>query len=152
MQKRASFRLMLAIDASYTLLNEQGKPIGQPRQASVHNLSLGGIQLHSSMLLPKASQISIDLPLPSDFLDEMRVQKELQEISPFGVRLCSIEERPPNFRSMRLRGAVVGSRTSEATKRYIYHVKFHSMSPQDTSEMTRFIQLRQLYELRNRVT
>jgi len=144
-QKRASFRMPVEFDVLYTLRGRAGR-----RHGRATDLSAGGLRLATDEDLVRGSVLDLDIRLPDDFLAEMKIEKELFEQTPFGLRPESIKVQPPPFAPMRLHGEVRATFIDRRRGTFAYGLQFVEVDAKVHEELERFIHLWQLHYIRNR--
>ena len=132
-------------DVFYTLRGRPGRRHGQAT-----DLSAGGLRLATDEDLVRGSILDLDIRLPDDFLAEMKIEKELFEQTPFGLRPESIKVQPPPFAPMRLHGEVRSTFIDRRRGTFAYGLQFVEIDSKVHEELERFIHLWQLHYIRNR--
>ena len=120
------------------------------RYARANDLSAGGLRLSSDEDLLKGSILELDFRLPDDFLEGLMVEKEVFQQTPFGLRPESVKVQPPPFAPMHLKAEVLSTFYIPSTKKLAHGMKFVSLSQEDKEELTRFVHLWQLHQIRLR--
>ena len=144
-QKRTAFRMPVEFDVIYTLDGRTGR-----RKARANDLSAGGLRLASDEDLVRGSMLDLEFHLPDDFLQEMTIEKEVYEQTPFGLRPQTVKVQPPGFKPMRMRGQILMPFFDPAEKKFAYGMKFQTSEGEMQEELQRFIHLWQLHYLRTR--
>ncbi|MFN2449342.1 MAG: PilZ domain-containing protein [Candidatus Baltobacteraceae bacterium] len=144
-QKRSAFRMPVEFDVRYTLDGRRGR-----RNAKANDLSAGGLRLCSDEDFLKGSVLTLDFQLPDDFLENMSVEKEMYEQSPFGLRPETIKMHPPGFAPMIVRGKVLATFFAMASRKFAHGMAFIDLEQKSEEELQRFIHLWQLNYLRVR--
>jgi hypothetical protein len=144
-QKRASFRMPVEFDVLYTLRGRAGR-----RHGRATDLSSGGLRLTTDEDLPRGAVLDLDFRLPDEFLAEMKIEKELFEQTPFGLRPESIKTQPPPFAPMRLYGEVRSAFFDQRRASFAYGLQFVEIDPKVHEELERFIHLWQIHYIRSR--
>jgi c-di-GMP-binding flagellar brake protein YcgR len=144
-QKRTAFRMPVEFDVFYTLEGRPGR-----RKARANDLSAGGLRLATDEDLARGSLLDLDFRLPDDFLEEMTIEKEVYEQTPFGLRPQTIKVQPPPFKPMRMRATVLMPFFDSQEKKFAYGMKFVEAEQDMQEELQRFIHLWQIHYLRSR--
>ena len=144
-QKRSAFRMPVAFDVLYTLDKRTGR-----RFARANDLSAGGLRLSSDEDILRGSILQLDFKLPDDFLEGLTVEKEVFEQTPFGLRPSSVREQPPPFDPMTVDAVVLSTFYDPGSKRLAHGVKFEHVPEEVKEELTRFVHLWQLHQIRLR--
>lgn len=132
-------------DVIYALRGRQGR-----RHARANDLSAGGLRISTDEDLIKGSQLDLEFRLPDDFLADLTVEKEVFEQTPFGLRPESVKTTPPPFEPMRASATVLSTFYVPATKQLAHGTKFFEVDDGTREELTRFIHLWQLHQIRLR--
>ena len=144
-QKRSAFRMPVEFDVLYTLQDRSGR-----RHGRANDLSAGGLRLSTDEDLIKGSMLDLDFRLPDDFLADLTVEKEVFEQTPFGLRPESVKAQPPPFEPMRVRAMVLSTFYIPATRQLAHGMKFVDIGQETQEELTRFVHLWQLHQIRLR--
>jgi c-di-GMP-binding flagellar brake protein YcgR len=144
-QKRSAFRMPVEFDVQYTLEGRRGR-----RRAKANDLSAGGLRLSADEDFLKESLLTLDFKLPDEFLASMKVEKEVYEQSPFGLRPETIKVQPPGFAPMSVSGKVLATFFNRDQRKFAHGVAFIEIDPKSEEELQRFIHLWQLNYLRTR--
>jgi hypothetical protein len=144
-QKRSAFRMPVEFDVLYTLEGRTGR-----RYARANDLSAGGLRLSSDEDLIKGSILELDFRLPEDFLEGLTVEKEVFEQTPFGLRPESVKTQPPPFAPMHLKAEALSTFYMPSTRKLAHGMKFIDLAQEDKEELTRFVHLWQLHQIRLR--
>jgi hypothetical protein len=144
-QKRASFRMPVQFDVLYTLRGRPGR-----RHGRANDLSAGGLRISTDEDLIKESILDLDFHLPDEFLAELTIEKEVFEQTPFGLRPEMVKTTPPPFAPMRMSAVVLSTFYNPATKLLAHGMKFVDLEGDMREELTRFIHLWQLHQIRMR--
>ncbi|MHB8147254.1 MAG: PilZ domain-containing protein [Vulcanimicrobiaceae bacterium] len=144
-QKRSSFRMPVQFDVSFILRGRPGR-----RHAVANDLSAGGLRLMSDEDFLRGSVLELDFVLPGDFLEEMSVEKEVYEQTPFGLRPETMKVQPPPFHPMRMNATVLSTFFVPNEKALAHGMQFVEVEPAMQEELQRFIHLWQLHYLRSR--
>jgi len=144
-QKRSSFRMPVEFDVSYALEGRPGK-----RHARATDLSAGGLRLSTDEDLIRESVLEMDFRLPDEFLGDLTIEKEVFEQTPFGLRPEMVKTTPPPFEPMRVSGVVLSTFYNPANKQLMHGTKFVEIEGETKEELTRFIHLWQLHQIRLR--
>ena len=144
-QKRSSFRMPVEFDVTFTLRGRAGR-----RHAVANDLSAGGLRLMSDEDFLPGSVLELDFILPGDFLEEMSVERELYEQTPFGLRPETLKVQPPPFHPMHMNTMVLSTFFVPSEKALALGTKFVEVAPEMQEELQRFIHLWQLHYLRSR--
>jgi c-di-GMP-binding flagellar brake protein YcgR len=144
-QKRTAFRMPVEFDVLYTLEGRPGR-----RKARANDLSAGGLRLATDEDLVRGSTLDLEFRLPDDFLDEMTIEKEVYEQTPFGLRPQTIKVQPPGFKPMRMRATVLMPFFDRDERKFAYGMKFVAAESEMQEELQRFIHLWQIHYLRTR--
>lgn len=129
----------------YTLHGRTGR-----RHGIANDLSAGGLRLSTDEDLLKDSVLDLDFRLPDDFLSELSIEKEVFEQTPFGPRPTTVKAQPPPFEPMRMKAIVLSTFYMPATKQLAHGMKFVDIQQETKEELTRFIHLWQLHQIRLR--
>jgi PilZ domain len=144
-QKRSAFRMPVEFDVLYTLHERTGR-----RHGHATDLSAGGLRLSTDEDLLKGSVLDLDFRLPDDFLAGLTIEKEVFEQTPFGLRPESVKAQPPPFEPMRVRAIVLSTFYIPSTHALAHGVKFVDIEQETKEELTRFVHLWQLHQIRLR--
>jgi hypothetical protein len=144
-QKRSSFRMPVQFDVMYTLQGRTGRRFG-----IANDLSAGGLRLSTDEDFLRESVLELDFRLPDDFLADLTIEKEVFEQTPFGLRPETVKTTPPPFEPMRMHAVVLSTFYVPATKQLAHGMKFVDIEPEQKEELTRFIHLWQLHQIRLR--
>ncbi len=144
-EKRQTFRMPVAFDVRARLEGRPGR-----RHAMANDLSAGGLRLLCDEDFLLGSMLETDFRLPSDFLSEMSVEKEVYEQSPFGLRPETVKVQPPGFKPVRVRTKVMASFFDLDVKQFAHGLAFVGIDSQTQEELQRFIHLWQVHYLRVR--
>lgn len=129
----------------YTLRDRPGR-----RSARANDLSAGGLRLSTDEDLIKGSVLDLDFSLPDEFLADLTVEKEVFEQTPFGLRPESVKTTPPAFAPMRISAMVLSTFYVPSSKQLAHGTKFVDVPDGMREELTRFIHLWQLHQIRLR--
>jgi len=143
--QRSAFRMPVEFGVFYTLVGRDGR-----RRGIANDLSAGGLRLIGDEDIVRNSVLELDITFPDDFLSEMKIEKEVYEQTPFGLRPTTIKVQPPPFEPMRFRAVVLTTFLIPASRVLAHGVKFVDVEPQMQEELQRFIHLWQLHYLRTR--
>jgi len=132
-------------DLLYALRDRAGR-----RHARANDLSAGGLRISTDEDLIKGSILDLDFRLPDEFLSELTIDKEVFEQTPFGLRSESVKTTPPPFEPMRVSAVVLSTFYIPATKQLAHGTKFVDVDDGTREELTRFIHLWQLHQIRLR--
>lgn len=132
-------------DVLYTLKDRTGR-----RYARANDLSAGGLRLSNDEDLLKGSTLTLDFVLPADFLEGLTVEKEVFEQTPFGLRPSTMKEQPPPFKPMSVSAQVLSTFYDTNSKQLAHGIKFDNVSEEVKEELTRFVHLWQLHQIRLR--
>jgi len=146
-QKRSSFRMPVEFDVSFTLRGRPGR-----RHAVANDLSAGGLRLIGDEDFLPGSVLELDFVLPDAFLAELKVEKEVYEQTPFGLRPETLKVQPPPFHPMQMNAKVLATFFVPSEKALAHGMKFVEVEPSMQDELQRFIHLWQLHYLRSRQT
>jgi len=144
-QKRSSFRMPVEFDVMYTLRGRTGR-----RHGRANDLSAGGLRLSTDEDFIKGSVLDLDFSLPDDFIGELTIEKEVFKQTPFGLRPETVKTAPPPFAPMRMSATVLSTFYVPATKQLAHGTKFIDVAPDTQEELSRFIHLWQLHQIRLR--
>ena len=132
-------------DVMYALDGRAGR-----RSGRANDLSAGGLRLSTDEDLFKGSILHIDFTLPDEFLAELTIEKEVFEQTPFGLRPESVKATPPPFEPMHVKAMVLSTFYMPGTKLLAHGTKFVELDDHTKEELTRFIHLWQLHQIRLR--
>jgi hypothetical protein len=144
-QKRSSFRMPVEFDVLYALRGRPGR-----RQGRANDLSAGGLRISTDEDLIRGSILDLDFHLPDEFLAELTIEKEVFEQTPFGLRPEMVKTTPPPFEPMRVSAMVLSTFYNPITKLLAHGMKFVDLEGEMQEELTRFIHLWQLHQIRMR--
>jgi hypothetical protein len=144
-QKRSTFRMPVEFDVLYTLHDRTGR-----RHGRANDLSAGGLRLSTDEDFIKGSILDLDFRLPDDFLEGLTIEKEVFEQTPFGLRPETIKTQPPPFAPMRLKAMVLSTFYNPAARQLAHGMKFVDLEQEAKEELTRFVHLWQLHQIRLR--
>lgn len=144
-QKRSAFRMPVEFDVVYTLQGRRGR-----RTAKANDLSAGGLRLLCDEDFLRGSFLALEFTLPDDFLENMTVEKEVYEQSPFGLRPETVRVKPPGFAPVKTTGKVLVSFFHVGARKFAHGIAFSEIDPRTQEELQRFIHLWQLNYLRTR--
>lgn len=144
-QKRSSFRMPVEFEVFYTLASRSGR-----RHGRANDLSAGGLRLSSDEDMLKHSKLELDFRLPDDFLEDLTVEKEVFEQTPFGLRPGTVKEQPPKFEPMTVSAVVLSTFYDVTSKKLAHGIKFENQSEHIKEELQRFVHLWQLHQIRLR--
>lgn len=144
-QKRSSFRMPVQFDVLYALDGREGR-----RHGRVNDLSAGGLRLASDEDLLEGSVIALDFRLPDEFLAELRIEKEVLEQTPFGLRPETIKVQPPPFAPIRIKAKVLSTFFDRQASALAHGAMFVDFEPATQEELRRFVHLWQLNRIRER--
>ncbi|MBV8244514.1 MAG: PilZ domain-containing protein [Candidatus Eremiobacteraeota bacterium] len=144
-QKRSSFRMPVEFAVSYTL----GGRVG-PRGATANDLSAGGLRLLADEDFLKQSALALRFHVPDDFLETMKIDKEVYEETPFGRRTKTEKVKPKAFAEFHVNAKVLVPFFDLMRKKFAYGVAFVDVEAATTEELQRFIHLWQLNYIRQR--
>lgn len=144
-QKRSAFRMPVEFDVLYTLHERTGR-----RHGRATDLSAGGLRLSTDEDLLKGSMLDLDFRLPDDFLSELTIEKEVFEQTPFGLRPETVKAQPPSFEPMRVQAMVLSTFYIPSTHQLAHGMKFVDIQKETQEELTRFVHLWQLHQIRLR--
>ncbi len=144
-QQRSAFRMPVEFDVLYVLEHRAGR-----RHGRVNDLSAGGLRLSTDEDLLQGSMLDLDFRLPEDFLAGLTIEKEVFEQTPFGLRPETVKAQPPPFEPMHARATVRSTFYIPSTRRLAHGMKFIDISQQMKEELTRFVHLWQLHQIRVR--
>jgi hypothetical protein len=144
-QKRSSFRMPVQFDVMYTLQGRTGRRFGR-----ANDLSAGGLRLSTDEDILRDSVLELDFRLPDEFLEGLTIEKEVFEQTPFGLRPETVKTTPPPFEPMRMHAIVLSTFYVPATKQLAHGMKFVDIEAEQKEELTRFIHLWQLHQIRLR--
>ncbi len=137
--------MAVEFDVLYALQGRDGR-----RYAHATDLSAGGLRLSTDEDLLAGSVLDFDFELPVDFLEELTIEKEVFEQTPFGLRPESVKTTPPPFSPMRMRAVVLASFYLPGSRTLAHGTKFTEIEPETKEELQRFIHLWQLHQIRLR--
>lgn len=132
-------------DVLYTLRDRPGR-----RFAHANDLSAGGLRLASDEDFLRDSILELDFRLPDEFLENMTIEKEVFEQTPFGLRPETIKVKPPPFPPMRMNAIVLSTFFDPGTKLLAHGLKFVEVDDKMQEELQRFVHLWQIHYLRSR--
>ncbi len=132
-------------DVLYTLRGRTGR-----RHARANDLSAGGLRLSTDEDLLKESLLELEFRLPDEFLAGLTVEKEVFEQTPFGLRPETVKAQPPPFEPMHVRAMVLSTFYIPATRQLAHGMKFVDIARETQEELTRFVHLWQLHQIRLR--
>ena len=144
-QKRSAFRMPVEFDVAYTLHGRRGR-----RTAKANDLSAGGLRLLCDEDFLRGALLDLEFTLPDDFLENMTVEKEVYEQSPFGLRPETVKVKPPGFAAVTTGGKVLISFFHVGARKFAHGLAFSEIDPRTQEELQRFIHLWQLNYLRTR--
>lgn len=132
-------------DVLYALNGRPGR-----RHGRANDLSAGGLRLSTDEDLIRGSILELDFRLPADFLSELTIEKEVFEQTPFGLRPETVKTAPPPFEPIRVSATVLSTFYVPATRQLAHGMKFTEIAQETKEELTRFIHLWQLHQIRMR--
>ncbi|MBV8152605.1 MAG: hypothetical protein JO101_11220 [Candidatus Eremiobacteraeota bacterium] len=141
--QRGAYRAQIEFPVFYELLNRPGE-----RRAFANDLSGGGLRLLNDEDMVREQECMLRFTLPSDFLEEFKEYKEVEEITPFGARKKRVPKPPPRFEEMRVRAKSLIIFFNLQRKLFIHGMQFVGISEQMSDEIQRFNHYWQLYEIR----
>jgi c-di-GMP-binding flagellar brake protein YcgR len=144
-QKRASFRMPVDFEVAYKLHDRD-----ELRHGRASDISGGGLRLLTDEDLLQGSLLDIDFCLPSDFLSELSIDKEVFEQTPFGPRPASVKTTPPPFQPMHITSVICSTSHISELAQFAYGMKFLGLNEHTEEELERFVHLGQLHEIRVR--
>ena len=144
-QKRSSYRMPVEFDVSFSLRGRPGR-----RHAVANDLSSGGLRLISDEDFIPGSVLDLEFSLPGAFLEEMIVEKEVYEQTPFGLRPETMKVQPPPFAPMRMTATVLSTFYILSERSLAHGLQFVEIENSMQEELQRFIHLWQLHYLRSR--
>ncbi len=132
-------------DVLYALRGRTGR-----RHGRATDLSAGGLRLSADEDFLRDSILDLDFRLPDDFLADLTIEKEVFEQSPFGLRPEMIKQTPPPFEPMRMSTVVLSTYYVPSTRQLAHGMQFIDIEQATREELTRFIHLWQLHQIRLR--
>lgn len=132
-------------DMYYTLDGRRGR-----RSGKANDLSAGGLRLSCDEDLIKGSILTLDFKLPDEFLANMKIEKEVYEQSPFGLRPETVKVQPPGFAPMSVRAKLLATFFNRDARKFAHGLSFIDIDEKSQEELQRFIHLWQLNYLRTR--
>lgn len=144
-QKRTAFRMPVEFDIVYTLEGRRGR-----RNARANDLSAGGLRLSCDEDFFKGSILALEFTLPDEFLANMKIEKEVYEQSPFGLRPETIKVQPHGFSPVSVRAKVMATFFTLDRKKFAHGLSFVNLDNKTEEELQRFIHLWQINYIRTR--
>jgi c-di-GMP-binding flagellar brake protein YcgR len=144
-QKRSAFRMPIEFDLLYSLEGRKGR-----RSATANDLSAGGLRLATDEDLIKNSILHLEFTLPHDFLNQMTVEKEVFQQTPFGLRPETVRVQPNGFAAMRISAKVLITFFDRDAKLFAHGMSFFDIDDRTQEELQRFMHLWQINYLRQR--
>ncbi len=144
-EKRSAFRMPVEFDVHYMLPDSD-----EGRAAKANELSAGGLRLLCGEELESGVLVRLEFELPADFLPSMTVEKELYDVTPFGLRPETIKVQPPGFAPMDVSGRVLAASFNGARGLFEHGIAFAGMDTKVEEELQRFMHLWQVHFLRTR--
>ncbi|MHB8461298.1 MAG: PilZ domain-containing protein [Vulcanimicrobiaceae bacterium] len=144
-QKRTSYRMPVSFEVIYILEGRAGR-----RTAKAIDLSSGGLRLISDEDFLRGSLLDLSFKLPEEFLEDMTVEKEITEVTPFGPRTEIVRVQPPGFGQFAMQAKILSPFFDKADKRFAFGMAFTEIEDDMREELQRFIHLWQLNFIRNR--
>ena len=92
----------------------------------------------------------MDFRLPDDFLEDLTVEKEVFEQTPFGLRPSTVKEKPAKFEPMTVSAVILSTFYDVTTKKLAHGIKFENQAEHIREELQRFVHLWQLHQIRLR--
>ena len=129
----------------YTLRGRTGR-----RHGRANDLSAGGLRLSTDEDFIKGSILELDFTLPDEFISELTIEKEVFTQTPFGLRPETVKSAPPPFAAMHMSATVLSTFYVPATKQLAHGTKFIDVPAETQEELSRFIHLWQLHQIRLR--
>ena len=135
----------VSFEVIYVLEGRPGR-----RTARAIDLSSGGLRLICDEDFLRGSLIDLHFKLPEEFLEEMTVEKEITEITPFGPRIETVRVQPPGFEPFAMQAKILSPFFDKSDKRFAFGMAFTEIDDETREELRRFIHLWQLNFIRNR--
>ncbi|GAC1413740.1 MAG: hypothetical protein NVSMB5_00810 [Candidatus Velthaea sp.] len=144
-QKRTAYRASVSFDVLYTVEGRAGT-----RSGTASDLSAGGLRLTGDEDLAAGSIVSVHFTLPNELVRSIRVEKDIDEKSPFVARKAKIMVPPPPFEPMTIRSSVVISSFNLKRHKFAHGLQFLQVDERTKEEIRRFIHIWQVRQLRER--
>ncbi len=144
-QKRQSYRASIEFPIVYIVDGRDGT-----RSASANDLSVGGLRLLGDEDFTKETLIDFRFTLPTSAVENVMIEREITERSPFGERTRRVKTAPTPFEPLDIAGKIVIAFYNLAARRFVHGVRFMHLPKRTEEEIQRFIHLYQLKQLRER--
>lgn len=141
--KRTAFRAEVDFAVYYELVGRPGE-----RRATGNDLSSGGLRLLIDEDMIREQEVLLHFTLPSDFLDNFKEYKEVEEATPFGPRKKKVPKPPRKFAEMHVRAKSLIVFFNFPRARFVHGMQFVDASEEMMDEIHRFAHYWQLEQLR----
>jgi len=156
-QKRGSFRVAAKISARFLPIEaitdtpiSNETPVEHWIAGEINDLSIGGVRLTGPLEMGGDTLVALCFTPPSAFLDEMLVERDINEMSPFGMRIRTVQQREADFEEFEICGRILRVAVDSKKREFQYHIAFVDIPPRMEEELSRFVTLSQRYQLQQR--